>query len=345
MTKRMHLKYFLSLILVAAPLVLSAQEPTTDDKNEALAQKQRIAARAKKTELLKGVLIADRRKRTYYVHVPPQYDPQKPTPLVIVLHGGGRKALGAVRISEMNLKADEKGFIALYPNGTGKLMSSLLTWNSGNCCGYAMRHDIDDVAFMRQLLKELPKEYSIDPNRIYIAGFSNGAMMAYKLAHELSGYIAAIAPVAGSMQYEPETAPVAPVSIIAFHGTADEYTPYYGGEVKNPRAPRVDKPVADAISFWVKHNECSEPPIREESETIIKETYTNGKKGTEVVLYTIKDGGHAWPGGKKGNFYGNIDPPTQEISATDLMWDFFQRHPKEQIEATFTTTNPPQNSP
>jgi len=58
------------------------------------------------------------------------------------------------------------------------------------------------------------------------------------------------------------------------------------------------------------------------SGNIIQEIYSHGQNNTEVLLYTIMDGGHGWPGSDTG------DRPTKEISATELIWDFFKEHPK-----------------
>src|SRR5437016_6447484 len=103
-----------------------------------------------------------------------------------------------VRFCGLNEKADRAGFLAVYPSGTGRLERAL-TWNGGNCCGYAMLNKVDDVAFTRGLLDDLAKAVLIDRKRVYATGMSNGAMMVYRLASELSDRIAAIAPVSGPM--------------------------------------------------------------------------------------------------------------------------------------------------
>jgi polyhydroxybutyrate depolymerase len=267
------------------------------------------------------------RERSYVLHIPPSYTGRKLFPLIIVLHGGGGNARSAMRMTGMSDTADEEGFIAVFPQGSGRLTDHLLTWNAGNCCGYALDQKIDDVGFIRTLIEELQKEFNIDDKRIYVTGMSNGAKMVYKLGCELSNKIAAIAPVAGSLDIE-NCQPRHPLSVIIFHGTADEHVLYEGGEPRKQadRYQRVDKPVSYAVSFWVNYNQCSTKPKLQERSNIIRETYANCKDSTEVVLYTIKGGGHAWPGGKKGTPWG--DKPTQEISATDEMLDFFVRHPK-----------------
>jgi polyhydroxybutyrate depolymerase len=266
-------------------------------------------------------------ERTYLLHLPPIYEGKHSLPLVIVLHGGGGNAPGAVRMTGFSEKADKEGFVVVYPNGSGRLKNRLLTWNSGNCCGYALDKNVDDVGFIGALIDELVKTRAIDSKRVYVTGMSNGGMMTYRLACELSDKIAAAAPVAGALNLE-NCQPTHPVSMVIFHGTADEHVLYDGGEPlqKADTHRRVDKSVSYAVAFWVKHNGCSETPQREEKGAIRTEIYRGGKEGTEVALYAVKGGGHAWPGGES---YLLGAEPTREISATDLMWEFFVRHPKK----------------
>lgn len=265
--------------------------------------------------------------RSYIVHVPPEYDDTKPLPLVIVIHGGGGNAERTPKMTGMSEKADKEGFIAVYPYGTGWLKDRLLTWNTGNCCGYAMNNNVDDVSFFRAMLDKLEKTYSIDSKRIYATGISNGAMMSYRLACEFSEIFAAIAPVAGAMNID-DPKPTSPISVIIFHGTDDEHVLYQGGKPKKQvdRHERIDKPVSYAVSFWTKHDGCAEKPKREENETYIKETYGNGKDGTEVVLYSVKEGGHTWFGKHMGWPWEGKE--IKGISCTDLLWEFFKTHPK-----------------
>ena len=106
-------------------------------------------------------LTVGQQGRTYLLHLPPVYDGKRSLPLVIVLHGGGGNAPGAVRMTGFSEKADKEGFVVVYPNGSGRLKTRLLTWNSGNCCGYAMDKNVDDVGFIRALVDELVKTRSI----------------------------------------------------------------------------------------------------------------------------------------------------------------------------------------
>jgi len=266
------------------------------------------------------------RNRSYIVHVPPGCDDTKPIPLVIVLHGGAGNAAGAMRMTGMSVKSDRERFIVVYPNGTGFASDRLLTWNAGNCCGYALDRKVDDVGFIRALIARLESDFIIDPARIYVTGMSNGAMMAYRVAYEISDKVAAIAPVAGALNCE--CRPKKPVSVIIFHGTADKNVLYEGGHPvkREDSRDRIDKPVSYAVSFWVGYDGCSPTPAKQERGNITTETYSGGREGTEVVLYTIKGGGHTWPGGTRLLLRG--DEPTRAISATDIIWDFFTKHPK-----------------
>ena len=267
------------------------------------------------------------RVRSYLLHVPPSPHNGKPLPVVIVLHGGGGHAEAMAATSGFTAKADEERFVAIYPNGTGRLRNRLLTWNSGNCCGYAHENNVDDVAFIRSLIGQVQKELNVDGRRIFVTGFSNGGMMSYRLACELSDTIAAVAPVAGALNYE-KCNPVRPVSVVAFHGSADEHVLYEGGEPTRrvDRNPRVDRSVAEAISFWVKRDRCASGARKERRGGVIIDDYTGCRDGTGVRLYTLEGQGHAWPGGEAWAM--RADEPTTAVKATDAMWEFFSGHPK-----------------
>ena len=248
-------------------------------------------------------------------------------PLVIVLHGGGGHAEVIAETSGFTVKADEERFVVVYPNGSGRLRDRLLTWNSGNCCGYAHENNVDDVSFIRALIGQVQKELNVDGRRIFVTGFSNGGMMSYRLACELSDLVAAVAPVAGALNYE-KCEPARPVSVVAFHGTADEHVLYEGGEPTRrvDRNPRVDSSVAEAIGYWVKRDRCARGAGRERQGGVVIDNYTGCADGTGVRLYTLVGQGHAWPGGTA--WARGADEPTTAVKATDAMWQFFAGHPK-----------------
>src|SRR5258706_11620265 len=189
-------------------------------------------------------------ERTYILHIPTSYNGTIATPLVLSLHGGGGNAESEMILTNFNPLADEKGFIVVYPNGNGRLEDKLLTWNGGTCCGYAATNNIDDVGFVRAVVAELESAYNIDPNRIYSTGLSNCAIISYRLACEESDLFAAIGPVSCSQNISP-CEPQEPVSIIHFHGTADQHVPYNGG-VGDESLVRVDfASLQESIQFLV----------------------------------------------------------------------------------------------
>ncbi len=270
--------------------------------------------------------------RSYIVHVPPSYDGTKPFPVVLAFHGGGSNAEQMIRFSGLNDKADEAGFLTVYPNGTGRF-PRMLTWNGGNCCGYAMQNKVDDVAFVRALLDDLAKVAKIDPKRIYATGMSNGAIISYYLASNLSDRIAAIAPVGGPMGTK-ECNPKRPVSVLHFHGTADEFAAFKGGPGPKSFSGTNFFSVEHSIKAWVTANGCpAEPNVEQmpdktdDGMTVTRTAYGPGKDGSEVVLITVEGGGHTWPGREPG--IQRLGKSTKDISANDLMWEFFQRHPVE----------------
>jgi polyhydroxybutyrate depolymerase len=266
--------------------------------------------------------------RSYFVHIPPKYDANKPTPVVLVLHGAGTNGSITVWFTGMSKKADDAGFLAVYPNGTG-LAGLMLTWNAG---GVRAKQDgqADDVAFLGKVLDDLANVANVDSKRVYATGMSNGGMMCYRLAAELSDRIAAIAPVAGTMAIDNYN-PKRPVPVMHFHGTADTMVPFGGPGGRTPKFLGF-KSVEDTIKICVKANGCPEEPeiVKLPDKTgdgtpVTQKTYGPGKGGAEVVLFVIEGGGHTWPGQQPP--VGFIGKSTKNISANDLIWAFFEKHP------------------
>jgi polyhydroxybutyrate depolymerase len=234
-------------------------------------------------------------------------------------------------------KADRSGFVVVYANGTGST-PLLRYWDAGGVRGRVS----DDVGYVARLLDDLATVVNVDPKRVFAAGMSNGAMMCYRLAAELSDRIAAIAAVAGTMAIE-ECRPRRPVPVIHFHGTRDGLVLYGGPDERTP--PNIKfLSVDDTIRAWVRLNGCPDVPIAEtlpdhasEGTTVRRKSYGPGKDGAEVVLYVIEGGGHTWPGREPR--VRLLGKSTRDISANDLMWEFFQKHPMK-CEVTGRGTPP-----
>jgi polyhydroxybutyrate depolymerase len=276
------------------------------------------------------------RTRKYVVHQPPAYDGSRQYPLVLVLHGGTGNAVQTEYMTGMSQTADSGGFMAVYPNGTGLLGDRVLTWNVGFGFGYALRNNVDDVGFLRQLIGTLERDYSIDARRVYCTGISNGAIMSYRMASEASDLIAAIGAVAGASAGRRSDgapllvfpAPANPVSVMEIHGKQDRMIPYDGG-AGTGLANAVYLPVQKTIDLWVSYDGCSPRPTTGTSANgnVTKQSYGGGRGGSEVVLYTIGDGTHSWPGGRTVTGMAAAKP-TGDIDTNQVIWEFFQQHPK-----------------
>lgn len=271
-------------------------------------------------------------ERDYLIHIPPGYDGSKAAPVVLAFHGGLSNAAQMVHFSGLSDKADQAGFIAVYPNGTG-LTEGAHTWNAGNCCGYAQRQNIDDVAFVRAVLDDLSRVARIDSRRVYATGMSNGGLMSYRLAAELSDRIAAIAPVGGPMGTE-TCKPSRPVSVMHFHGTDDKFAPFDGGKGERSVSQIHFFSVGHSIDNWVRANECPREPVVtplaarvDDGTKVIRSVFGPGKEGAEVVLFRIEGAGHTWPGRKPSLLF--LGKSTLNISANDLMWEFFEKHARK----------------
>lgn len=264
--------------------------------------------------------------RSYLVHVPPSYDPNKPTPVVLAYHGAFTNGAIMAAFCGLNKKADSNGFIAVYPNGSGK--GPVLFFNA---FGVPVSEYMgDDITFTVKLLDDLAGAANVDPKRVYATGMSNGAMMCHRVAVELADRIAAAAPVAGTLCI-PKCNPSRPVPVLHIHGSDDKYVPYEG---MGPRSPRTYpfKSVDTTIEMWVSADACPKEPRvtvlpdkAKDGTVITRSVYGPGKDGAEVILYSIQGGGHTWPG--QPCFMTSLGKTSMNINANDIIWDFFCKHP------------------
>lgn len=265
--------------------------------------------------------------RRYLVHIPESYNGNTPIPLLVAFHGGGGNMEYMARDAYYGLisKSDKEGFIVVFPSGFSRFDSGkFATWNAGTCCGVARDKKIDDVGFVREMTERLIKDYTIDTERIYATGMSNGAMMAYRVACELPSVFKAISAVAGT-DNTLSCSPRHPVSVLHIHAKNDTHVLFDGGAGKDsfrdPSKVSDFVSVPDTIENWVKHNHCQLPPVRVlQVAGAYCDLYSACEGGSAVKLCVTEEGGHSWPGGRKPRG----DSPSKAISANDQMWDFFE---------------------
>lgn len=269
----------------------------------------------------------DGRTRYFDVHLPEGSAVRHPLPVVLNFHGGLGSADSQRRQSRMDELSDERGFLVVYPEGTGRLAHRLLTFNAGSCCGYAKRRKVDDVGFVDTLLDQLPREYPIDVKRIYATGMSNGGMMSYRLGCELSHRIAAIGPVAGPMAVDGPV-PSRPVPLIHFHGVQDRNAVFDGGIGPNAIQPTPHRAVREILAWWREVNGCAPEPVevREERDYVLQRWAPPASRpGAEVVLCALPEGGHTWPGGTDVSAILHTGRLIESVNANRMMWEFFER--------------------
>ncbi|MGW7367602.1 alpha/beta hydrolase family esterase, partial [Streptomyces sp. NPDC054841] len=240
------------------------------------------------------------KQRVYTVHAPPGYTPTQQLPLVVVMHPYPADGTYAAKLTGFNAKADKEGFLVAYPNGMDQAYNALI------CCGSE-----DDVGFIGAMTKRLIGTWKADPRRIYATGISNGADMSFKLAVELPGTLAAIAPVSGgyigTAAQNPTYMPKVPVSVATFVGGLDKYYEDFEQGIKS----------------WSERLGCKagRPEKVRGNNT---RTSAKCRDKSEFMTYRLPDMGHKWPGSKDQT----MGDPETGVNATDLIWEFFEAHPK-----------------
>ncbi|MEQ8186601.1 MAG: hypothetical protein ABRQ39_01405 [Candidatus Eremiobacterota bacterium] len=198
----------------------------------------------------------------------------------------------------------------------------------------ASRENIDDAGFISSLIDHLEKNLNIEKNSVYVTGISNGGHMCYRLAFEIPDKIAAFAPVEAALSEElyKNQKPGKSVSMLIMNGTEDKVV-WKGGEIKFLGKSR-DKVLSteETVKFWIHYNHCK-PQARiiaipdkdpEDGTKVEEKIYSEGKGGTEVILYTIEGGGHTWPGGWQYLPENIVGKTCRDINASEIIWEFFK---------------------
>lgn len=257
-------------------------------------------------------LTLDGAQRSYRLYVPAATAGSKPVPLLVALHGGGGSGAHFEQISGFDPLATRNHFIVAYPNAIQPPGGKATTWNAGTCCGWAAQTNVDDVSFIHSLITNLLTHYRIDPQRIYVTGHSNGGMLAYRIACELAGTVAAIGVQSATLQYSP-CHPSQPISLLDIHGTADSQVPLAGGHGTGTSKANFT-PVLQAVSTIANDDRCRPTPTTGPDPTLISaqlSTWTGCPAGIGVQFATVTGASHPW----------------MTASATQI-WTFLAAHPR-----------------
>jgi len=263
----------------------------------------------------------DNLSRSYHIYVPASYSDTEPIPIVFNLHGGASTAIGYLNsIGNMRPIADTANFIIIYPQATTD-SSGNPTWHLGG--ENSKSTSVDDVGFVSHIIDEVSSIYSVDLERVYVTGFSNGGYLAYEIACLLSNKIAGIGSVAGHMFIDTYNYcdPSHPTPLINIHGTEDFYDGIAGYYLDQNLSNR----------YWTEYNNTDPDPVityientnTQDGSTVELHSWLNGDNGISVVHFKVMGGGHSYPNlnssSSKGYENGDIDSNSE-------IWNFLSRY-------------------
>ena len=269
-------------------------------------------------QTINGTIVHDGIVRSYKLYVPAIYSSNIAVPLLFNFHGYTSNSNEQMFYGDFRNIADTANFLVVHPQGT---LDNTNTTHFNVGWGGST---VDDVGFTEALIDSLSAAYSIDQNRIYAVGMSNGGFMSFQLACDLSNKIAAVGSVTGSMT--PSTLGNCnashPMPIIQIHGTTDATVPYSG-------STGWTASITNVLNHWATFNNCSPAPTvvnvpntnTIDGSTVEKYTYENGDNCSEVVHYKVTNGQHTWPG-SIFNFAGT----NYDINASVEIWNFISKY-------------------
>lgn len=275
------------------------------------------------------------RMRQYLLYVPAMPSGA----LVLVFHGGGQVATQIWRISGFDALADREHVIVVYPQAFER------SWADGRGVTIAEKQGVDDVAFAKAVVADVARTHSVDRNRVFATGLSNGAAFSHRLGCEAADTFAAIAPIAGTIArgLAKSCRPSQSVAVIAIQGLADPSMPFDGGYVGGSAEGGEVLGARATLELWRSLNGCA-PAVRstslpvtvQDGTSVTRRSYANCRRNGDVVAYEIEGGGHRWPpfdGPSEGPGRQGNGVSSRNIAATEIVWAFFAAHARRPSRA------------
>jgi polyhydroxybutyrate depolymerase len=275
----------------------------------------------------RSLVTPDGRTRRYRIYVPSVIPSGTSVPLVIALHGGLGTSSQFEASSGLNGFAESNGFIAVYLDGVGNQPdgSGFQTWNGGYCCGPAATQSIDDITFIRNVVTDLRNSLPVNSSRVYALGHSNGGILSYRIACEMSDVVAAIGVQAGS-NVVTDCRPALPVSVFHLHGTSDTNVPINGGKGSGLSTTVFvsARSAVDAMATVDGCNVASPRSLITSNSDVTALSWTNCKSNSEVRLVTVKNATHAWMGhaAQSAGSASYVGDPYPNLDATRALLSF-----------------------
>ena len=251
--------------------------------------------------------------REFYIVNPNNLTSDSQVPLLISLHGGADYADANMQYTGFLDIIDEKGFVAIFPQGTIAEGKGDTGWYAGGDCSGL---EVCDLSFIERLIDYSIESLNIDKNRVYVSGFSNGAFMVYTLACFLSDKIAAFAPVSGSMSPDDYQIcnPQRPIPVIHIHGINDDSIPVQGSDYVTP--------LQDVSSYLSSINNCAQNSVvdgedtNEDGYAWYSEISSDCNDNVTVNFTYLENFGHNWPSTESSKGGG------ADIDAASFIWEF-----------------------
>jgi polyhydroxybutyrate depolymerase len=260
-------------------------------------------------------------KRTATAYLPDNPSRQDTWPLIIALHPGFATGDDMAKISKLHRQKGSENFVVVYPDGFKR------SWNAGDCCGAAEKRNVDDIGFILRLIDKVGEIIPIK-KKVFVAGYSNGALMAYRLACKVPDRLAAFAVYAGAPTLNKTTCdPSHAVPLLHLHGDLDAIAPLEGGK-SSIESAGVRTSVLSNTKYWTQMNHCGTERESDFVKAANCTVYRGCRDDSEAIFCIYPRQGHYWPGAESSAFgkKRGLGPARTDLNGGEEMIRFFKRY-------------------